>query len=54
MWHRIKAFMRWDLSAVCDISTADRDYHDYPDSEESVPIHFYVYTCVRCGKKFKI
>lgn len=31
------------------------DFHDYPD--ETIikePIHFYTYTCERCGKKFGI
>jgi hypothetical protein len=28
--------------------------HDYPDSEENHPMHFYTYTCKHCGARFGI
>lgn len=53
-WETIKAFFRWDLDAVCRQSTGKADYHDYPDGTIDTPMHFYTYTCKRCGKAFEI
>lgn len=54
MWKRIKAYFRWDLLAVCEMSRGDADYHDYPDGIVGKPWHFHEHTCKRCGKKFVI
>lgn len=49
-----QAIFRLDLKAVCEESTDDMDFHDYPDSEEGVPMSMYNYKCKRCGKGFTI
>ena len=39
----------------CWFSNKYWDIHDYPDSNTyKEPLHFYEYTCERCGKKFNI
>ena len=53
-WRRFLAFHRLDLRAVCEMSCGKRDYHDYPDNDPPVPMHFHEMTCRRCGKKFTI
>lgn len=57
----IRRFFRWYLAyfhlsprAVCELSTDDRDYHDHTDGTVTQPMHFYTYTCRRCGRKFMI
>jgi hypothetical protein len=52
-WLWFLARFRLSQSAVCTGGLAD-DYHDYPDSEEGLPLHFATLTCKRCGKKFTI
>jgi hypothetical protein len=56
-WLWFLARFRLSQSAVCTMSQgrgfAD-DYHDYPDSEQGLPLHFVTLTCKRCGKKFTI
>lgn len=47
------AYFRLSKRAVCEMSVGSKDYHDYPDAGEP-PMHFYTYTCKRCGKKFEI
>lgn len=54
MWKRIKAFFRWDLEAVCEMSKGKIDYHDYPDCLCGQPEHFIEHQCARCGKQFTI
>jgi hypothetical protein len=59
---RFLAWTRFSKKAVCEESIPWgewSDYHDYPDSKEYQqdylgPVHFYKYTCVRCGKGFYI
>ena len=55
---RLLAHYRLNLRIVCEESAGlgpHNDYHDYPDeSEIAGPIHFYLYTCERCGKQFTI
>lgn len=56
-WRWFLAYYRFDLAAVCEMSTGlagDRDFHDYPDSTIGAPWHEYLHTCKRCGKKFTI
>lgn len=56
-WHRFKAYWRLDLGLVCELSRGlpmHADYHDYPDSLTSRPLHAYVHTCRRCGKRFTV
>lgn len=59
LWRKFLAYTRWSKAAVCEMS-ADRglydDYHDYPDGadDDLGPVHFYIYTCRRCGKQFSI
>ena len=53
----LKAYYRLDLKLVCELSEGRglwNDYHDYPDSIEPFPHHFYVHICKRCGKRFCI
>ena len=58
MWKWFLAYFRFSEKAVCEMSNAGHgvDYHDYPDATEPLnyPMHFYTYTCKRCGKKFTI
>jgi hypothetical protein len=53
---KILALFRLNEKAICDASVGfgPYDYHDYPDSIEGEPWHFYLLTCKRCGKKFFI
>ena len=49
----------WHISdkAVCEMSVGKSlwsDFHDYTDADVKVPMHFYRYTCERCGKEFVI
>ena len=56
-WLIAKAWFRWDLEAVCEASKgldAYSDFHDYPDSVDGEPWHFFTHTCKRCGKQFII
>ncbi len=53
-WRRFLARFRLDLRAVCEESTGDRDYHDYPDDVVGLPCHFVEMTCKWCGKRFYI
>lgn len=48
------AWTRLSKKAVCEMSKTGIEFHDYPDSEEGVPIHFHTYRCVRCNKAFMI
>lgn len=55
LWRRFLARTRLSLTAVCQESLGDRDYHDWSDeSEVAGPMHFYTYHCARCGKAFTI
>ena len=54
LWLTLLAHLRLDLSAVCQMSTGDHDYHDYPDSTTPDPWHFHDHTCRRCAKRFMI
>jgi hypothetical protein len=57
IWCLFLARFRLDLNAVCEMSRGrgpHEDFHDYDDSKEKVPMHFYEYSCERCGKKFFI
>ena len=57
MWRRAKAWLRWDLRLVCELSEGlgDADYHDWPDDQEmNFPWHMMRHTCTRCGKRFII
>lgn len=51
---RFLAWSRLSMKAVCKMSTHGRDYHDYPDSTTPSPVHCFVHTCSRCGKRFTI
>ncbi len=58
-WRTFQAVFRLSKSAVCEMSTEVHDYHDYPDAAtpegpKPEPMHFYWYTCTRCGRKFTI
>ena len=48
--------MHWNEKYVCELSINGRDFHDHEDSEDNDlgPVHFYEYTCRRCGKKYYI
>lgn len=48
------AFFRLNQSAICELSTSGRDYHDYPDSVVGEPWHMYTHTCKHCNKEFTI
>lgn len=48
-FHKILGFYRLNQSYICQY-----DYHDYPDSEENQPMHFYTYKCKHCGQEFHI
>ncbi len=58
-WKQFLAMFRLSKTAVCEMS-AERglhdDYHDYPDGvdDDLGAVHFYTYTCRRCGKEFQI
>lgn len=54
IWKWFLAYFRLNMKAVCEMSVDGKDYHDYPDGEIKEPIHFHLYTCERCGKKFYI
>jgi hypothetical protein len=57
LWRMFLARFRLDLQAVCEESKGKgphSDYHDYPDDEFAVPMHFALMKCVRCGKEFYI
>jgi hypothetical protein len=61
-WRMFLAMFRLSNRAVCEQSVGRdeySDYHDYPDSKEHQDdnygaVHFYRYTCKRCGKGFYI
>ena len=48
------AYFHLSPKAVCELSSDDRDYHDHTDATVPEPMHFYTYTCRRCGRKFRI
>lgn len=54
LWLWFLARFRLSDRAVCKLSEGKGlvDYHDYPDSIEGEPWHFYELTCKRCGKRF--
>jgi hypothetical protein len=55
LWRRFLAYYRLDLTAVCEMSDDDHEYHDFPDDADfRQPVHGYSYTCERCGRKFII
>ena len=57
VWRRFLAVFRLSMNAVCEESVGrdpHNDFHDYPDSVEGSPMHFYTYRCKRCGKEFCI
>ena len=54
MLKRILAYFRLNSKLVCQLSNNKKDYHDYSDSLENVPLHFYKYQCKRCSKTFEI
>lgn len=57
LWRRFLAFYHLSDSAVCEMSAGRGEYdgyHDYDDSSEGVPMHWYLYYCKRCGKGFYI
>jgi hypothetical protein len=56
LWKWLLAYTRLSESAICEMSVGRREYHDYPDGvdDDLGPVHFYTYTCRRCGKEFTI
>lgn len=54
LWRLFLAYFRLSEAAVCELSTDEREFHDYPDSTVGEPWHFYVHTCRRCGRGFTI
>lgn len=57
LWKWFLARFRLNDQAVCDLSAGrglTDDYHDYPDDEHGLPMHFAVLKCKRCGKQFTI
>jgi hypothetical protein len=51
------AWTRLSPAAVCEMSRGrepNADFHDYKDGTIKDPMHFYTYTCERCGKAFTI
>lgn len=56
LWKWFLARFRLDAAAVCEMSAGKglADYHDYPDSEHGLPMHFCTLKCKRCGKEFVI
>lgn len=50
------ARFRLNKRIVCEESASKGviDYHDYTDSDCSMPWHMVLHTCRRCGKKFFI
>lgn len=58
LWLHVIALFRLSKKAVCTASEdmGIVDYHDYSDSDDldGKPIHFFHYTCRRCGKRFII
>jgi len=56
-WKWVQARFRLDLDVVCEMSKGREvwnDLHDYPDTEEGIPVHFATLKCARCGKEFTI
>jgi len=56
-WKLFLATFHLSDDAVCEMSEGRGIYncfHDYCDSVEKVPLHFHLYTCERCGKRFSI
>lgn len=54
-WRWFLAFYRLDMTAVCEESRGEVDYHDYPDDEHgSFMCHMVTLKCVRCGKEFTV
>jgi hypothetical protein len=56
LWIKFLAIFRLSNKAICEAS-ADMgmsDYHDYHDSIDGEPYHFFELTCKRCGKKFTL
>lgn len=54
VWTVLLAWTRLSKPAICEASKGQVDFHDYPDSIIKEPMHGYLYTCERCGKKFEI
>lgn len=54
LWLWFLAYFRLSNAAICEMSRGNADYHDYPDGTVKEPMHFYDYTCERCGKRFSI
>jgi hypothetical protein len=54
IWMRFLAITRLSKAAVCEMSKGATDYHDYPDGTVKEPMHFHIYECERCGKRFLI
>lgn len=60
LWRRFLAYARLDENVICEESVGLDEYHDYHDYTDSVEheeddlgvVHFYLYTCKRCGKRF--
>lgn len=49
LFYYLSGFLRLNNKAICEF-----DFHDYPDSVEQQPLHFYELTCKRCNKGFYI
>ena len=57
LWLWFLARFRLNDQAVCLMSQGRGlfdDYHDYPDDEAGLPVHFATLRCQRCGKEFAI
>ena len=57
MFKRLLAYFRLNSKLICQLSNNKKDYHDYSDSLENMPMHFYKYQCnqcKRCNKTFEI
>lgn len=54
IWTILLAWTRLSKPAICEASKGWVDFHDYPDGIFKEPMHGYLYTCERCGKKFEI
>lgn len=54
IWFVIKGIL--DIDSVYDGSCCYNNNHDYPVNKggDGNPSHFHVYSCWKCGKKFKI
>lgn len=56
LWLWLLAYFHLSDAAVCEMSRGMgvADYHDYPDDERGIPVHFATLRCKRCGKTFHL